>query len=184
MKVSDFIAKQLDIFGINKVFMLTGGGAMHLNDAIGNYKAFDIMYNHHEQACSMAAESYGRLTNFPALLNVTTGPGGINALNGVFGAWTDSIPMIIISGQVRYDTTMDYANSNLRQMGDQEVDIISMVSKITKYSKMIKNPDTIGHELAKAFEIAISGRKGPVWLDIPVNVQGAVLEKPKFQKRP
>lgn len=184
MKVSDYIAEQLYAIGIRKVFMLTGGGAMHLNDSIGSFPKFDIMYNHHEQACAMAAESYGRLTNFPALLNVTTGPGGINALNGVFGAWTDSIPMIIISGQVRYDTTIEYSNPNIRQMGDQEVDIVSMVKKITKYSKMITNPADIPAELVKAFQISITGRKGPVWLDIPVNVQGAILKNPKIMKMP
>ena len=156
MKVSDYIARQLHAFGVRKVFMLTGGGSMHLNDSIGSFPKFDIMYNHHEQACAMAAESYGRLTNFPALLNVTTGPGGINALNGVFGAWTDSIPMIVVSGQVRYDTTMDFSNSGLRQMGDQEVDIISMVKKITKYSKMIKNPEDIPKELQKALSPLVS----------------------------
>lgn len=184
MKVSDYIAKQLHAFGVRKVFMLTGGGAMHLNDSIGSFPKFDIMYNHHEQACAMAAESYGRLTNFPALLNVTTGPGGINALNGVFGAWTDSIPMIVVSGQVRYDTTMDFSHSSLRQMGDQEVDIISMVKKITKYSKMIKNPEDVPKELQKAFKISITGRKGPVWIDVPVNVQGAIIKNPKIFKPP
>jgi acetolactate synthase-1/2/3 large subunit len=137
MKVSDFIAEQLYQFGIRKVFMVTGGGSMHLNDSIGSFSKFDTMYNHHEQACSIAAESYARLTNEPALLNVTTGPGGINAINGVFGAWTDSIPMIIISGQVRYDTTIDSSELPLRQLGDQEVDIVSMVSGITKYAKMM-----------------------------------------------
>ena len=184
MKVSDFIAEQLYQFGIRKVFMVTGGGSMHLNDSIGSFSKFDIMYNHHEQACSMAAESYAKLTNKPALLNVTTGPGGINAINGVFGAWTDSIPMIIISGQVRYDTTIDSSDLPLRQLGDQEVDIVNMVSGITKYAKMIKDPNTINEELEKAFKICMSGRKGPVWLDIPVNVQGAMIDNKIIDNKP
>jgi len=184
MKVSDFIAEQLYQFGVRKVFMVTGGGSMHLNDSIGSFSKFDTMYNHHEQACSIAAESYARLTNEPALLNVTTGPGGINAINGVFGAWTDSIPMIIISGQVRYDTTIDSSELPLRQLGDQEVDIVSMVSGITKYAKMIKDPNSIKSELEKAFKICMSGRKGPVWLDIPVNVQGAIIDSKVTEKIP
>jgi len=184
MKVSDFIAEQLYQFGIRKVFMVTGGGSMHLNDSIGSFSKFDIMYNHHEQACSMAAESYARLANKPALLNVTTGPGGINAINGVFGAWTDSIPMIVISGQVRYDTTIDSSDLALRQLGDQEVDIVNMVSGITKYAKMIKDPSTIKEELENAFKICMSGRKGPVWLDIPVNVQGAIIDNKIIDNKP
>ena len=139
MKVSDYIARQLHAFGVRKVFMLTGGGSMHLNDSIGSFPKFDIMYNHHEQACAMAAESYGRLTNFPALLNVTTGPGGINALNGVFGAWTDSIPMIVISGQAKTTTLVtNYGDDQLRQLGDQEVDICSAMKTMTKYIKHMR----------------------------------------------
>ena len=133
MKATDFIAQQLYNLGIRKVFMLAGGGAMHLNDSLGNFPKFDITYTLHEQASAMAAESYGRLSNKPALVNVTTGPGGINAINGVFGAWTDSIPMVVISGQVRYNTTIEFSNLPIRQLGDQEVDIIKMVKGITKY---------------------------------------------------
>jgi len=175
MKATDFIAQQLYNLGIRKVFMLAGGGAMHLNDSIGNFPKFDITYNLHEQASAMAAESYGRLSNKPALVNVTTGPGGINAINGVFGAWTDSIPMVVISGQVRYNTTIEFSNLPIRQLGDQEVDIIKMVKGITKYSKMIKNPETIKDEIIKAYNISTSGRMGPVWLDIPMDIQGSFI---------
>jgi len=176
MKLTDFIAEQLYSLGIRKVFMLVGGGAMHLNDSIGNFSKFDITYNLHEQASAMAAESYGRLSNKPALVNVTTGPGGINAINGVFGAWTDSIPMVVISGQARYNTTIEFSNLPIRQLGDQEIDIISMVKGITKYSKMITDPKEIKNEVIKAYNIAISGRKGPVWLDIPMDIQGSDID--------
>jgi len=176
MKLTDFVAEQLYNLGIEKVFMLAGGGAMHLNDSIGNFSKFDITYNLHEQASAMAAESYARLSNKPALVNVTTGPGGINAINGVFGAWTDSIPMVVISGQVRYNTTIEYSNLPIRQLGDQEIDIISMVKGITKYSKMITDPKEIKNEVIKAYNIATSGRKGPVWLDIPMDIQGSDID--------
>jgi acetolactate synthase-1/2/3 large subunit len=123
----------------------------------------------------MAAESYGRLSNKPALVNVTTGPGGINAINGVFGAWTDSIPMLVISGQVRYNTTIEFSKLPIRQLGDQEVDIINMVKGITKYSKMITKVEDVKDEIIKAYNIAISGRMGPVWLDIPMDIQGSFV---------
>ena len=104
IKLSDYIFKQLQQWRVKHVFLVTGGGAMHLNDSIGNTEGIQYICTHHEQAAAMAAEGYARITNQPAVLNVTTGPGGINALNGVFGAWTDSIPMLVISGQVKRET--------------------------------------------------------------------------------
>ncbi|MDP1573514.1 MAG: thiamine pyrophosphate-binding protein [Coxiellaceae bacterium] len=178
MKLSNFVADYLAKAGMTDVFMLTGGGAMHLNDAFGKHPKLKTTFMHHEQACAMAAESYARLTQKPAILNVTTGPGGINTINGVFGAWTDSIPMIVISGQVRYDTTLEGCGiPNLRQMGDQECDIVRMVSGITKYAVMIKDSNEILYHLQKAVYLATYGRPGPVWLDIPMNIQGATIDE-------
>lgn len=149
---------------------------MHLNDSIGT-SGLKYVCTHHEQAAAMAAEGYARITNTPALLNVTTGPGGINALNGVFGAWTDSIPMLVLSGQVKRETCMaTYGITNMRQLGDQEVDIIRMVRGITKYSVWIDDPETIAYHLERAWHLAQTGRPGPVWLDIPVDVQSAQID--------
>lgn len=182
IKVSDFIANYLVEEGIEHVFMLTGGGAMHLNDSLGKHKQLEVVFNHHEQASAMAAESYARLTNKLAVVNVTSGPGGINALNGVFGAWTDSIPMLVLSGQVRYDTTIQSVGLPLRQMGDQEYDIVSTVKPMTKYAVMITDPNDIQYELQKALYIATKGRPGPVWLDIPLNIQGAMIDENRLRE--
>jgi acetolactate synthase-1/2/3 large subunit len=149
---------------------------MHLNDSIGT-SGLHYVCTHHEQAAAMAAEGYARITNSPALLNVTTGPGSINALNGVFGAWTDSIPMLILSGQVKRETSMaTYGLTNMRQLGDQEVDIIRMVRGITKYAVWVDDPDTIAYHLERAWHLAQTGRPGPCWLDIPVDVQSAQID--------
>ena len=149
---------------------------MHLNDSIGT-SGLRYVCTHHEQAAAMAAEGYARITNAPALLNVTTGPGSINALNGVFGAWTDSIPMLVLSGQVKRETSMaNYGLTNMRQLGDQEVDIIRMVRGITKYSVWVSDPETIAYHLERAWHLAQSGRPGPCWLDIPVDVQSAQID--------
>lgn len=176
IKVSDFVADFLVKAGLEHVFLLTGGGAMHLNDAFGRNTALKKIYNHHEQACAMAADSYARLTRKIPIVNVTTGPGGINTLNGVFGAWVDSLPMIVISGQVRFDTTTYSTPLPLRQLGDQECRIIEMVSGITKYSVLIEDPLSIQYHLQKALDLAIEGRPGPVWIDIPMNVQGSYID--------
>jgi len=151
MKLSNYIFSTLVAEGIDTVFLVTGGGAMHLNDAIGRTHGLTFVCNHNEQASSIAAEGYARVKNKPAIVNVTTGPGSINSLNGVHGAFTDSIPMIIISGQVKRETIMStYNNPGLRQLGDQEVDIISMVKGITKYAVEITDPNTIRYHLEKA----------------------------------
>ena len=133
IKLSNYIAQFLVEHGITNVFTVTGGGAMHLNDAFGHQEGLKCLYQHHEQACAIAAESYARMENKMALLCVTTGPGGTNALTGVVGAYLDSIPMLVISGQVRYDTTARYTGLNLRAVGDQEFDICKAVDSITKY---------------------------------------------------
>ena len=173
MKLSDYVAKEISNH-TDHIFMVTGGGAMNLNDSFNNNKNINVVCCHNEQACSMAAEGYSRVSGKIGAVNVTTGPGGINALNGVFGAWVDSIPMIIISGQVKRETMMDFYNlkGKLRQLGDQEADIISMVKGITKYSKVIMDPKTIKYEIQKAIHLAQNGRPGPCWIDIPGDVQG------------
>jgi len=178
MRVSDYIANKLAELGARHVFMITGGGAMFLNYALGKHKNIQPIFNHHEQACAMAAEGYARITNQPAIVNVTTGPGSINSLNGVYGAYTDSIPMLILSGQVKRETYIrTYDLPDLRQLGDQEVDIVSMVHGITKYAVTVTDPKTIRYHLEKAWHLAQSGRPGPCWLDIPIDVQSSQIDE-------
>ena len=176
MKVANYIAQRLVEHQIRQVFMVTGGGAMHLNHALGTHPELNCVFNHHEQACSMAAEAYYRLTNKLAVVNVTSGPGGTNAITGVYGAWTDSIGMLVISGQVKFETTVRGSGLPLRQYGDQELDIQRLIEPITKYSVMVTDPSTIRYHLEKALFIATNGRPGPVWLDIPLNVQAARID--------
>jgi len=160
--------------------MLTGGGAMYLNDAFGRNKKFNKIFMHHEQACAMASEAYFRLTGKPCVLQVTTGPGGINALNGVYGAFVDSVPIIVVSGQVRRDNIAKTHSRDLRQFGDQESNIIDMVKPITKYSKTIMRAKDVGPSLKRAFSLSITGRPGPVWIDVPIDIQGAESNFKKF----
>lgn len=179
-RLADYVADFLAAHGVSDVFSVVGGGAMHLNDALGHHDKLHVTYNHHEQACAIAAEAYARLENRIAAVCVTTGPGGTNALTGVVGGWLDSIPMFIISGQVRYDTTARYAlaytGTPLRAMGDQEYDIVKSVEPMTKYAVMIEDPTRIRYCLEKAWHLATTGRPGPVWIDIPVNYQGGYIE--------
>ena len=180
IRLADYVANFLVEHGVTDVFSVVGGGAMHLNDAIGHKEGLKVTYNHHEQACAIAAEAYARLDNKIAAVCVTTGPGGTNALTGVVGGWLDSIPMFIVSGQVRYDTTARYAfketGAVLRAMGDQEYDIVKSVEPMTKYATMIEDPNDIRYALEKAWHLATTGRPGPVWIDIPVNFQGGFIE--------
>jgi acetolactate synthase-1/2/3 large subunit len=177
-KLSNYIFSYLKSQGLDTVFLVTGGGAMHLNDAIGRVKGLKFVCNHHEQASAIAAEGYARVANKPAILNVTTGPGGINALNGVFGAFTDSIPMMVVSGQVKRETMLSSYNiPGLRQLGDQEVEIVPMVKGITKYAVTVTDPNTIRYHLEKALYLTTYGRPGPCWLDIPVDVQAAMIDE-------
>lgn len=181
-KLSDYIAKRLkEYYKVEHFFMVSGGGAMHLNDSLGRYIPYTA--NHHEQACAIAAEGYARINQTLAVVNVTTGPGGLNCLNGVFGQWTDSVPVLYISGQVKYTTTMaSCPELNLRQLGDQEVDIISCVKPLTKYAKMVTDPNEIKYHLDKAIYEATTGRMGPVWLDIPMNVQAAMIDEDNLKE--
>jgi acetolactate synthase-1/2/3 large subunit len=182
VKVSDYIFRRLADWGVRHVFLLTGGGAMHLNDSLGRESRIRYVCNHHEQACAMAAESYARITGNLGVINVTTGPGGINALNGVFGAWTDSIPMLVLSGQVKRETCLAATSSpDLRQLGDQEVDIVRIASPITKYAQIVLDPQSIRYHLERAVYLATHGRPGPCWLDIPVDVQAARVDEASLE---
>ena len=180
IKLANYISETLVANGITQNFSVTGGGAMHLNDAFGHQKGMHTLYQHHEQACAMAAESYARIYNRPALLCVTSGPGGTNAITGVLGAWLDSIPMLIISGQVRYDNTARWAEeqngTRLRAMGDQEFDITKSIDCMTKYSEMLTDPYRVRYVLEKCIYLSQTGRPGPCWLDIPVDIQGKYIE--------
>lgn len=180
IRLADYVANFLVEQGVTDVFSVVGGGAMHLNDALGHNDGLKVTYNHHEQACAIAAEAYARLDNKIAAVCVTTGPGGTNAITGVLGGWLDSIPMFVISGQVRYDTTARYAlqftGKRLRAVGDQEYDIVRSVEPMTKYATMIEDPMQIRYALEKAWHLANTGRPGPVWIDIPVNYQGCFIE--------
>lgn len=175
-RLSDYIADRLVEAGICQIFTVTGGGAMHLNDALGHKEGLHCLYNHHEQASAMAAEAYARIHNRIAALCVTTGPGGTNAITGVVGGWLDSIPMLVLSGQVRYDTTARWSGVGIRAMGDQEFDICKSIDCMTKYSEMVIDPERIRFCLEKALYLSQSGRPGPCWLDIPLDVQSAQIE--------
>jgi acetolactate synthase-1/2/3 large subunit len=175
-RISEQIADWLIQNNVTQCFTVTGGGSMFLNVDIGSNEKINTVFMHHEQACAMAAEGYARITNKPAIVLTTTGPGAINALNGVYGAFTDSIPMLVISGQVKSDTCMDFVPNfllNLRQLGDQEGPTVALAKKLTKYSILIRKPTDLEIELPKALSMAILGRPGPVWLDIPIDIQNS-----------
>lgn len=176
IKLSDFMADTLASFGITHLFSVTGGGSMHLNDSFGHNEKISSVYCHHEQACAIAAEAYARIKNKIAAVCVTTGPGGINALNGVCGAYVDSIPMFVVSGQVKRETTARLSGLPLRAVGDQEFDIVGSVQNMTKYAVMVTEPNEILYHMQKAYHLATSGRRGPVWLDIPTDVQAAMID--------
>ena len=176
IRLADYVADFLVNNGITDCFTVTGGGAMHLNDALGHKDGLKCLYNHHEQACAIAAEAYARINNKIAAVCVTTGPGGTNAITGVIGGWLDSVPMLIISGQVRYDTSRRGMGLNIRAGGDQEFDITCAVECMTKYCEMIEDPSRIRYALEKALYFATTGRPGPCWIDIPVNYQGCFIE--------
>lgn len=176
IRVADYISRRLVEAGVTDCFMLTGGGSMQLNDAFGRQPGMRCLFLHHEQASAIAAESYARLSGRAALVNVTTGPGGINTLNGVYGAYVDSIPMFIVSGQVKRETFLRSYPIPLRQLGDQEVDIVAMVRPITKYAIVLNNPADVRRVVEKALTLMMRGRPGPVWIDIPGDVQGALVD--------
>ncbi len=182
MRVADYVFNYLADHGIKDVFMVSGGGAMFLNDGLGKEQRIRYICNHHEQACAIAAEGYARTTGQLAVVSVTTGPGGTNTLTGVIGQWLDSIPVLYLSGQVKYSTTIDSCpHLELRQLGDQEINIVDIVKPVTKYALTVTDPLQIRFELEKAIALALSGRKGPVWLDIPINVQSMEIDPSTLQ---
>lgn len=176
-KVSDIIVETLIDLGVEHCFCVVGGGSMHLNHAIGTNHQMDVIFQHHEQACTMAAEGYAKITGKLAAVCVTSGPGATNAVTGVMGAWVDSVPMFVMSGQMRYELSVRKSGLPLRFRGNQEFDIIHSVQNMTKYAKMITDPLSIKKEVVKAVTIAMSGRRGPVWLDIPLDIQNAMVEE-------
>ena len=181
MKLSDYVVSFLENLRVKNIFILAGGGSMHLVDSVGRSKSIRYICNHHEQAATIAAEAYSRLTNNIGVALVTSGPGGTNTITGVIGAWLDSIPILVISGQVKIETTI-INNTKLRQLGDQEINIIDIVKPITKYAVMVTNKNEIKYHLQKAIYLAKSGRPGPVWVDIPLDIQGAHIEKKSLKE--
>lgn len=180
VKISDWIAQFLVEQGIRYNFTVPGGGAMHLNVSFGHQEGLTNIFVQHEQSAAIAAEGYFRANNELPMVCCTTGPGGTNTLTGVLGAWLDSIPMLVISGQVRYATTARAAGIPVRAMGDQEYDITPMVAHMTKYAEMIIDPKTVKYHLQKALYLATHGRPGPVWLDVPLDVQGGYIDTDEF----
>ncbi len=182
MRVSDYIANKLAEEEIDRVFTVTGGGAMFLNDSLGHHPSLKCLYHHHEQACSMAAEAYARLHNKPACVCVTSGPGAVNALTGVLCAWMESIPMIVLSGQVRTAVTVRSTGLDIRTMGIQEYDVTKAAKEMTKYAVMVEKKEDIRRELEKALFLAECGRPGPVWLDLPLDIQSADINPDELEE--
>jgi acetolactate synthase-1/2/3 large subunit len=179
MKLSDYVAQRIIDAGIHHVFMLSGGGCMHLVDSVGRRSEIEYVCNLHEQACSIAAEAYAQYTNKPGVALVTTGPGGTNAVTGLAGAWLDSTPCLFISGQVK---RADLAGQRgVRQMGFQELNIVSIVESLTKYAVTVTDPSTIRYHMDRAFHLAVSERPGPVWIDIPLDVQAEVIDETRLE---
>ena len=179
MKVSDLVIEFLENKNISHVFTVSGGGCIHLIDSLGKAKNIKYVCTHHEQAAAMAVEGYARLKEDVGASIVTTGPGGTNAITGVLGCWLDSIPSIFISGQVSLSQMA--TDTGCRQIGDQEHDIISTVKSMTKYTTLITDKNNILYELEKAYDLATSGRPGPVWVDIPLDIQGSIVDKNKLK---
>ena len=178
IKLSDYVIKRLEETGAEHMFMLPGGGAMHLNDSLGKSRRIQFVGCLHEQACAIAAEAYARVNNRLGLLMVTTGPGGTNALTGVAGAYIESTPVFVVSGQVKRADMIN--GQGIRQQGMQELDIISVVKPITKYAALVDDPNMIRYHIERALYEATHGRKGPVWLDIPLDVQATMIDEEKL----
>ena len=181
IKLSDYVAKRLVEHGVKHVFMISGGGAMHLNDAVGKCPGLKYFCNHHEQASAIGAEGYSRVSDRLGVSVVTTGPGGTNTLTGVIGQWLDSIPALYISGQVKFKTTaMSCPEAGLRQLGDQEINIVEIVKPVTKFAQLLTDPYQVKYVLDKAIHLATTGRPGPVWIDIPLDIQAALIDEAKL----
>lgn len=180
IKVAEYMANFFVENGVEHCFLITGGGAMHLDDAFTHKEGLKCIFNHHEQACAIAAEGYMRYSGRLPLVCVTSGPGGTNALTGVLGAWLDSIPMFVVSGQVKRITTIHATEAKVRQIGDQEFNITDCVAPMTKYAKFVDDANEIAYHLEKALYLCKNGRGGPVWLDIPLDIQAAIVDTDKL----
>jgi acetolactate synthase-1/2/3 large subunit len=181
MRVVDYIAAYIYNIGVKEVFMVSGGGMMFLSDGLAQHSGLKVVCNHHEQASAMAAVSYAKYNGHFGVCYVTTGCGGTNAITGLLNAWQDSIPCMFISGQTKRKETIRNSGLRLRQFGVQEADIIAIVGSITKYAVMINDPNDVAYHLEKAFYISKTGRPGPVWLDVPLDVQGFVIDENKVR---
>lgn len=176
MRVSDYIAQFLIERGVKDIFTIPGGGCIFLNDALARRSELNVIANHHEQACALSAEGYARFNNHLGVCLVTSGPGGSNAWTGTLCSYQDSVPVLVISGNVNRDLTTNYTNLKLRQLGDQEFNVVETVKNFTKYAIQVNDPHQIKYHLEKAYHLATTGRKGPVWLDIPLDVQSSEIE--------
>jgi acetolactate synthase-1/2/3 large subunit len=183
IRLADFIVKTLAERGFDAAFMVVGGMAMHLNDALAQEPSIRKVCCHHEQACSLAAEGYAHVRQKPALVQVTAGPGATNALTGVYSAYADGLPMLVISGQVKRELFRAFRSlgGSLRQIGEQEADAAALATPATKYATAITDPHSIRYELEKALWICQNGRSGPVWLDIPIDVQASLVDEDKLE---
>jgi len=179
-RIADFIKEYFLSKSIDTCFCVTGGGAMHINDSFGHDPRITTIYNHHEQASAIAAEGYARVSGKPAIVSVTSGPGATNAITGVVGAWLDSIPMVILSGQMKRETLITSTDLPLRQLGFQEFNIVDAAKCMTKFCKVLSDTNTILDDLEEAYHLMMSGRKGPIWLDIPLDVQAFQVQKSDF----
>lgn len=185
IRVADYVANRLYELGVGDIFTITGGGSMFLNDGVASHPNLRVICNHHEQASAMGAVAYARYRNDFGVVMTTTGCGSTNAITGLLDAWQDNIPCIFISGQANKDQTIQSSGLPLRQVGVQEANIVEIVKSITKYAVMITDPNTIGYHLDKAIYLAKDGRPGPVWLDIPLDVQGSFIDPsslPRFSE--
>lgn len=183
MRLTDYVMKRLKEHGVSQVFMVTGGGAMHLDDSVGTAEGIEYLCNHHEQACAIGAEGYARMSGKLGVCVVTSGPGGTNTLTGVIGQWTDSVPVLYLSGQIKYETSIESCREiGLRQLGDQEINIVDIVKPVTKFAAMVTDPLEVKKLVDKAIYLATHGRPGPVWLDFPLNVQGAVINESQLHE--
>ena len=175
-RVTDIVASFLVEQGIKDIFTLTGGGAMFLNDGIASNDDINAICNHHEQACAMGAVAYAKYKNGLAAAMFSTGCGSTNAITGLLDAWQDNTPVIFISGQIKRKETSRNSQTSLRQFGVQEADIVSIVEPLTKYAVMVNEPEDILYHLEKAVHLALTGRPGPVWIDIPLDIQGFSID--------
>ena len=181
-RVADYVAEYIYQLGVKNVFMVSGGGMMFLSDGLALHPHMKVTCTHHEQAAAMAAVGYAKYNESYGVAYITTGCGGTNALTGLLDAWQDNVPCIFISGQCKRKETVRNSGLPLRQFGVQEVDIVAVAQPMTKYAVMVNEPEKIAWHLDRAAYLARSGRPGPVWLDIPMDVQGAVIDETKLER--